>query len=82
MKDIEVLRSQFTKGVAYFKVQYATGNPNPIVRRQLAAFWRDVVEPLDKACAGLSESEMERFDELVMEDFKSIFASPSVKIFK
>jgi hypothetical protein len=45
------LYAHFKKGTTYFAKEFAEGRDNPIVRRQLADFEKQVIAPLDAACA-------------------------------
>jgi len=62
MNGISKLHTQFTKGVAYFKSQWANGNDNPAVRRQLPAFEREVIKPFDKACLAMTDPERKELE--------------------
>ena len=59
------LYRKFTKGVAYFRVQFAAGNANPAVRRQLVDFEREVIDPFDAACFGLSPEDRRAMEDQI-----------------
>lgn len=55
--DISTLYKQFLKGIAYFKKNWADGTITPPLLRQLDAFQRDVVNPLDEKCLKLTTNQ-------------------------
>lgn len=60
--DVKTLYQQFMKGTAYFNQQYADNNKNPVVMRQVADFERQVIVPMDSACAKMSRAELNQME--------------------
>lgn len=57
MEKILKLYAELRRGTDYFNRYLVRSGSNPVIRRLVAEFHKDVVEPFDEACARLEPEQ-------------------------